>query len=218
MTAVILRRPLYTVLDMRVTAAQREHNRASLVHAGLELFAQQGFAVTTVDQVAMAAGVAKGTFYNYFSTKEDLALAAFVAALQEVEGHLGDLLRLPSVQDRLGALFAHFRRWAVHPELVWVWGVENLRRGRAEPASALLRRILTSLFTDAQARGEVRGDRKADVLALDVEGVVLAHIAAWYHEGAEGDLLVDLREATDAYVAGARTGDGGLRDGGCGGD
>lgn len=204
LTAVIFRRRIYTGCIMRVTAAQREHNRASLLLVGLELFAQQGFAATTVDQVARAAGVAKGTFYNYFANKEDLALAAFVEALEDVEGRLGELRGLPSVQERLAVLFAHFGRWAVHPELIWVWGVENLRRGRGEPASALLRRLLKVLFADAQARGEVRGDRAAGLLALDLEGIVLAHIAVWYHDGADGDLLAALQEATVAYIHGQR--------------
>ena len=188
---------------MRITAEQRVHNRESLVRAGLMLFGQQGFAATTVDQVAMAAGVAKGTFYNYFPTKEDLALATFVAALEDVQGRLNELLAQGSIQERLGALFAHFDQWAVHPELIWVWGLENLRRGRAEPASALLRQILTAVFADAQDRGEVRRDRAPHLLALDLEGIVLAHIAAWYHAGAEGDLMADLWGATHAYIRGA---------------
>ena len=189
---------------MRITAERRAHNHDSLIRAGLMLFGRQGFVATTVDQVAMAAGVAKGTFYNYFQTKEDLALAAFVAALEEIQGRLDDLLAHGSLQERLGALFVHFDQWAVHPELIWVWCLENLRRGRAEPASALLRHILTAVFADAQDRGEVRRDRDADLLALDLEGIILSHIAAWYHEGAEGDLMADLRGATDAYIQGAR--------------
>lgn len=53
---------------------RREENkakkRAALLAAGLELFASQGFDVTSIEQVAAAAGVARGTFYLYFDSKE----------------------------------------------------------------------------------------------------------------------------------------------------
>ena len=189
---------------MRVTAARRAEHRASLLEAGLRLFRAQGFGATSVDQVAAAAGLAKGTFYNYFRTKEDLALAAFVAALGEAEARLPDVLRAPALEGRLDALLQPFGRWAVHPELVWVWALENLRRGQAEPASATLRRLISAVFADAQARGEIASDRAADHLALDVEGIVVAHVAAWYHGGAGGALEPALAEALAAYARGLR--------------
>ncbi len=51
--------------------------------AGERSFIQKGFAVTTVEDITRAAGVAKGTFYLYFNSKEDL-----LAALRErfIEG------------------------------------------------------------------------------------------------------------------------------------
>ena len=155
---------------MRVTAEQRQRIRANLLRAGLALFARQGFAGTTVDQIAMAAGVAKDTLYNCFPAKEDLALAAFAAALQDMEVAMPEVLACPSLEERLGALFARFDAWAVHPELIWVWALENLRRGGAEAASATLRRLLTALFADAAERGEVRPDRPAAMRAIRAGG------------------------------------------------
>ncbi|WP_298352523.1 TetR/AcrR family transcriptional regulator [Rhodoblastus sp.] len=47
--------------------------------AALDLFAQKGFSATRLDDVAAAAGVAKGTIYLYFPSKQDL-LEAIVAS------------------------------------------------------------------------------------------------------------------------------------------
>lgn len=47
--------------------------------AALELFGQKGFSATRLDDVAAAAGVAKGTIYLYFPSKQDL-LEAIVAS------------------------------------------------------------------------------------------------------------------------------------------
>lgn len=43
-----------------------------ILEAAMCLFAEQGFEATTVAQITEAAGVAKGTFFNYFKTKEDV--------------------------------------------------------------------------------------------------------------------------------------------------
>ncbi len=59
--------------------SRREHNKRSkrqrLLSESLRLFREKGFEQTTVAEITEAAGVAKGTFFNYFATKEDVLLA-----------------------------------------------------------------------------------------------------------------------------------------------
>src|SRR6202041_4138437 len=49
--------------------------RESLFRAALDLFASKGFAETTVEDITEAADVGKGTFFNYFPSKDHLLLA-----------------------------------------------------------------------------------------------------------------------------------------------
>lgn len=56
------------------------HRPDEIVSAALHVFAQRGLHQTTLDDIAKAAGVSKGTIYLYFKSKEDL----FVAAAQQV--------------------------------------------------------------------------------------------------------------------------------------
>jgi AcrR family transcriptional regulator len=53
----------------------REARRAELVSAAAEVFAQRGVANTAVSDIVRAAGVAQGTFYLYFDSKDDAVLA-----------------------------------------------------------------------------------------------------------------------------------------------
>ncbi|MHA6763510.1 TetR family transcriptional regulator [Streptacidiphilus sp. PAMC 29251] len=55
----------------RKVTAQRQQMRQDLAAAAMELFANQGYEETTVDQIAAAAGVARRTFFRYFRSKEE---------------------------------------------------------------------------------------------------------------------------------------------------
>src|SRR6516162_6238123 len=49
-----------------------EERRNELMNAAQQLFLQQGVARTTIEQITSTADVAKGTFYLYFSSKDDV--------------------------------------------------------------------------------------------------------------------------------------------------
>jgi AcrR family transcriptional regulator len=59
-------------------AGKREQNKdktkKGILKAALELFARKGFNRTTTKEISIRAGIAEGTLFNYFRTKEDLAL------------------------------------------------------------------------------------------------------------------------------------------------
>lgn len=52
-----------------------EERRAEMVAAAAKLFAQQGFVRTSVAEIVSAVDVAKGLFYYYFTTKDDMVKA-----------------------------------------------------------------------------------------------------------------------------------------------
>src|ERR1035438_3508240 len=62
----------------------KEKTRRAILGAALGLFAQKGFYHTTTKAISRKAGIAEGTLFNYFETKEDLALYFFERELDEV--------------------------------------------------------------------------------------------------------------------------------------
>lgn len=67
--------------ETKLRTRRKEERPGELIAAALELFVEQGFAATRIDDVARRAGVAKGTAYLYFSTKEELFKAVAQEAL-----------------------------------------------------------------------------------------------------------------------------------------
>lgn len=66
----------------RTGALRREQTRRKLLAAALAVFAEKGPESTLIEDVIAAAGVARGTFYNYFDTTQAL-LDAVTAELSD---------------------------------------------------------------------------------------------------------------------------------------
>src|SRR5260221_14484798 len=58
-------------------AQNKEKTKRAILRAALDLFAQKGFYQTTTKAISRKARIAEGTLFNYFQTKEDLALYFF---------------------------------------------------------------------------------------------------------------------------------------------
>ena len=88
-----------------------EERKAEMVAAAAKLFAQQGFVRTSVSEIVSAVDVAKGLFYYYFTTKDDMVKAV-------VEGYCSYLGTLAEqIADGEGTAREKFAR-LMHPE-VW---------------------------------------------------------------------------------------------------
>jgi AcrR family transcriptional regulator len=64
--------------DMRVTAETKEATRRTILNSAQELFQTLGYEVTTTRDIARTAGIATGTLFNYFPTKEAIVTALVV--------------------------------------------------------------------------------------------------------------------------------------------
>jgi AcrR family transcriptional regulator len=70
-------------LDAHHRRRRKEARPQELLDAALELFVEKGFSATRAEEVALRAGVSKGTLYLYFTSKEDLLKAVIAQHLSE---------------------------------------------------------------------------------------------------------------------------------------
>lgn len=100
-------------------------------------------------------------------------------------------------------MFAQAARWIeANPELTWIWCQEQLRRPEPDGTHPF-RAALTAVLQAGQQIGQVRSSRPSAALALDLEGILFSHVAAWYHGGAVRSLMDSLGPAIDTYLTGA---------------
>lgn len=156
---------------------RKEARPAELVEVALACFLESGFEGTRLDQVARRAGVAKGTLYIYFASKEELFRAVvrhvteanlheIAASLATFEGPLDDLV--PALLARMADTVATSRAPAVarlilrevdrFPDLARIW---------FEDVASPLLTGLEGVLAKAQARGEIRpGDPRGQVFSI----------------------------------------------------
>ncbi|PAY11078.1 MULTISPECIES: TetR/AcrR family transcriptional regulator [Bradyrhizobium] len=80
-----------------------------LMSAAAALFISRGIETTTIDDIVARAGVAKGTFYHYFSTKADVILALRARFTQDFLSRVAAAIGACAPDDHAGRLSAWLR-------------------------------------------------------------------------------------------------------------
>ena len=85
--------------------------RQKIHQAALTLFATRGVAETSVRDLAQAAGVAEGTLYRHYASKDDLVADLFATNYAAFAARLAALRDLDGVRARLAAVAAEIFRF-----------------------------------------------------------------------------------------------------------
>jgi AcrR family transcriptional regulator len=175
---------------MRVTSEQKEAHRTRLLEAAAAEFADAGVDGANVNRISLAAGLAKGTIYNYFPSKRDLFLAVVEAASAQAAAGGEALDAAAPMAERLRALLESDVDWVrEHEDFARVLVREALAgdpRHQAEivAAAAPFVERVSEIIADGIERGEIGAELDVDQLALLFSG--LCELAVSLHWGAGG--------------------------------
>ena len=109
----------------------RGDKRELIREAAIRVFSEKGYHETRADEIAQEAGVAVGTIYNYFKSKEDILLDIFATEFAERKRFYEELRRsgLPVVEQIRRLLSEHFQRFQQRRELMQVLLRERFKAG-----------------------------------------------------------------------------------------
>jgi len=185
--------------------------RDALLRAAIDVFASRGYFNAQVADVARAAGVAAGTVYLYFRSKDDLLVSIFERSMREslAEGRaLVADLRDPGERLRQFARL-HLARLGRDRHLAIVFQVE-LRQSTKfmERFSSTLLRDYLGLIRDAiadgQRQGVFRSDVKPTVAAKILFGALDEMATNWILSRRRYSLEADADTVVDLFLDGAR--------------
>jgi AcrR family transcriptional regulator len=173
----------------------KEETKQRILKAALELFKENGLEGTTTKEISKKAGIAEGTLFNYFKTKEDLALYFFQNETESlIKWFRGEArLQKAPLPEKLFAI--------IHRQLEYIEPYEDFIGAvfyrSLQPTSSLsplsfdsqeLRlkylRFIREILTEAEERGEIPhlGDLGAYAVGLFYIGMV----THWLHDRSRG--------------------------------
>jgi AcrR family transcriptional regulator len=202
---------------------KKQQQREAIVATAVGLFRERGFEETRIQDILDQADISLGTFYNYFAGK-DAVLDEFggqviASYLELARGELE--AQDQPVPERVRALArACGRAFSSDPAFMSVVATKSKAfagRGELPTGDVPIYGLLSLLFEEGQAKGEIRWDLPPIELAQTFSGVfmfaVLNWLAGWETAGSRGrddeaELEARLMRAFDVFLDGCRTGHG----------
>jgi AcrR family transcriptional regulator len=172
--------------------------RAALAKEAMRLFMKQGFAETTIEEIADAAEVSPSTFFNYFASKEDLILQddldpVIIAAFNAQPPELGPIAALRAAMNSTFSAISPEEMAMVRQRTVLVQRDPDVRAAMLSQFAGMVEQIAEVL---APRTGRPSTDFAVRNLAGAVVGVLMSSVLA-----AVGDRDADLTKLADVALA-----------------
>lgn len=175
---------------IRISEDTKTANRRRLLEAAAVEFAEHGLDGANINRISVAAGLAKGTVYNYFASKEELFLAVVGHSCTLAAAGAAAVPAHAPTARRLHALISSDVRWATEHEPFARVLVRQVLAGDPRFHESVLAATepylsaVAAVLADGVARGEIRGDVPVAELALVFAG--LGELAMVQHWGSGG--------------------------------
>lgn len=159
--------------------------RDRLFRSSLELFARKGFAETTVKDITEAADVGKGTFFNYFPSKEHILLAFGEMQLGRLEAAIAEMRAsnepIPNFLRSLGTRMTQepARNPAIIRTILQAYLSTTVVREAMMDMQKRVLELHTQIFQLGQERGEIRTDISASEIAPVFRQLIFGTLLVW---------------------------------------
>jgi AcrR family transcriptional regulator len=159
--------------------------RERLFRAALNLFAQKGFIETTVEDITDGADVGKGTFFNYFPSKDHILLAFVEMQLGKLEAAIEIAHRtnepMPEFLRSLGVRMTQepTRNPAIIRALLQAYLSTTPVRAAMMDLQRRVHELHTQMIQLGQDRGEIRNDLPAAEIAQVFRQTIFGTLLIW---------------------------------------
>lgn len=159
--------------------------RERILLAAERIFARHGFFAARVSEIAKEAGVADGTIYLYFKSKDDLLISLFENRMKQVNDELRRAIAGRPPADQLRAfIHTYLQLVSDEPTVAEVLTIELRQSSKFmkeydNPQFADFLRMLGGIVADGQGRGELDPAIPSHIAARMIFGILDELALAW---------------------------------------
>lgn len=192
------------------TERRKEATTRKIVEAAMRLFKERGFDATTMESIAEAADVAKGTLYNYFPVKEAIVSEFMRRSFQRrYDERIQKMHDQPDTRSRmrlvLAELVAGVRSMKDVYERYMVYRMRSLVAFHEDEAmKSGFYRLGTEIVELGQRSGELRADLPVQVLEDLFEFAFVEIVKEFYADPHGFSARTAIERYTDLFMNGAR--------------
>ena len=186
----------YTRRVVEITMKRNTEKYQQILEAAVKVFAEQGFHHSTVAQIAKVAGVADGTIYLYFKSKDDILFQFYeYKAKQVFECFRQSVDQADNAVDKLRNLVrTHLAEFQKDINMAIVYQAETHQHRRTaqeiiKEMSKMYRDIISEVVELGQQEGSLRRNLFMGLVMRLINGAVDEVINAWIHSGGSYDLV-----------------------------
>ena len=193
------------------TRANVTDKREAILRAAIKVFAGKGFFNSKVADIAGEAGIADGTVYLYFKSKDDILHSIFDRAMAEfISEGKKEIEGIDSPEDKLRKIAGlHLERLGADRDLAIVFQVElrgstKFMQEFSAAGFAEYLDIIRKTFEDGQKAGIFRGDMKPVVCAKILYGSLDEMVTNWVLSDKKYPLAPMADEVMKIFLSGTR--------------
>ena len=183
---------------------KKQQTRQRLLECAWRVFQEQSYDDTTVEDITEAADVGKGTFFNYFETKQAILEEIALWRIELLGNHMLAASDIPeSVVARIKLLLkAMADEFSPEQELARHVFAARLSAPIKHKGAHRLGSLMHELVVQGQASGEIRDDVEPRFVARLLMTCWFYHFSRWWHAKSNYPEEAELNRAVDVLMSG----------------
>lgn len=193
---------------------KKRESRQKIIQVAIKLFEQQGFANTTMEQIAAEADVARKTLYNYFPVKEAIADEYVKGISNQLAQEAWEKLQnLPDTRARLLSALNNAYGWVeINPELTGIvlayrfktsyYSSDKCQDTENELQERGTYRIIAEIIRQGQQAGEIRSDIQFELLVRYIDLLRGTIVWEWLQDTSAFELRCEISKMVDIVLNG----------------
>ncbi|SFG79151.1 transcriptional regulator, TetR family [Desulfotomaculum arcticum] len=191
---------------------KKEETRQKIIDVAMKLFYKQGFASTTLEQIAEEADIARKTLYNHFPVKEDIIIEYLHRFITERAPEIEQLIKEYSdIRSRLVIVLSRILEWTsqlMTKDIFRIYVSYHVQKILTATFDEILRSgahsFVVKIIKLGQESGEIRRDLPLEIMISQADNIRVSAGMNFLMDPDKFDAQDYITKSVDLFLGGAR--------------